>query len=367
MKRGTIFLALFVLVAGGIVGASLFLRNQPPIEVDVVVDPLIEPWARQAAEAFNNSETLVNGTRRVQVNIVQVVDDVAVWRSGSTVSWTINDHPDGWLPTSSVSIGYTNAYPFETLQPSLAKTPIIFGGYSSRVNVLTDDGNRPLTWDDVIHAAETVFWDDLGGDSNWRFVNLAFSLPDQTMSGLAVLFSGAAAVNDTFTLTGDNVRGDFQTMFEPMIRSVPNFNTIGSDVAAFVARGSASADIGIGPESQWLLNLSALSRSEEVRFSYPEYAFVFDFPLALWQDTNTTSDERAALEAFGNWLMDSAQQNSLPTYGLRPASGNVGTAAIFTNAEQYGIQLNPDFSQLIEAPNLNSTQGVITWFQRTRS
>ncbi len=365
MKRGTIFLAIFLIAAGAIIGVSMFLQNQPPIEIDIAVNPLIEPWVRQSAEAFNNGDNRLANARRVQVNIVQVVDDVDVWRTGSSIAWTTTNRPHGWLPMMATSLTYAN-YPFEVVQPSIAKTPLIFGGYSSRVDVLTEGGSRPLTWADVIRAAETEAWAELGGQTSWRFVNLAFPLSDRTSNGLAVLFSGAAAVADTPLLDANNIRGDFLTTFAPVIRSVPSFNTISGNVPVFMGRGVGAADIGIAPESQWLSGLSGLTAHETPLFSYPEYAFVFDFPFAVWDDVNLGADERAAVSLFGDWLMNPAQQNSLPGFGLRLASGEVGAdAALFTNAAQYGIELNPDFSQLIQLPPLNSTQGLISWFQQT--
>ncbi|GAB4531109.1 MAG: hypothetical protein OHK0046_51910 [Anaerolineae bacterium] len=364
MKRGTIFVLLFILIAGGIVGASLFLQNQPPLEITVAVDPLAEEWVRQAADAFNQSEALINNTRRVRVVISETVDDVSVWRQGSTINWTTENHPDAWIPSSSLSLNYTTL-PFQVVEASIAQTPVIFGGYASRVETLT--GGAALTWDDIFRAAETQSWEALGGEASWRFVNLAFTLPDRTISGLAGIYSAAAAFSDDPTLDGGDVRGEFQITFAEVIDSVPNFNSIGDDVAAFVARGPATADIGIGPESQWLMNLNALTRNEPVRFAYPEYPFVFDFPVAIWNGPETTAEERAAVDAFTDWLLRTEEQRRAAAFGLRSISGAPeGQAALFTNAQQYGIDPTPLQGDRIQAPTLNDTRGLLTWFGSVR-
>src|SRR5262245_31181770 len=84
IRRSTIVVIFFGIIVAGIVGYNLFVKNQPPLEINVVADPLAEEWIRAAAEAFNKTETLVNnGTARVHVNVMTSVNDIAVWTSKS--------------------------------------------------------------------------------------------------------------------------------------------------------------------------------------------------------------------------------------------------------------------------------------------
>ncbi len=92
MRRGTIFVIIFILLAAGIVGASLFLRSQPPLEITVAVNPLAESWVRAAVDAYNASEPVVNATRRV-IYRVTAVDDLTVWSDEVSRQWTETDHP----------------------------------------------------------------------------------------------------------------------------------------------------------------------------------------------------------------------------------------------------------------------------------
>jgi hypothetical protein len=370
MRRGTIFLLLFVVIAAVVVGISQFLQSQPPVEITVAVDPLAEAWMRDAVQAFNDSDVLINNTRRVQVQMI-VISDLEVWNTTNREDrWTASDHPDAWLPAAAFSVDYARAsgLPFEVAHGSTARTPLVWGGYTSRIDVLTEGNPTTLDWDAVIDAAEVQSWDALGGDEGWRFFKLAFPLPNRSIGGLAVLFSAAAAQADNAALDASAVRADgFYNWLQAVIANVPNFNTIGTDIAAFVARGPATADIGIGPESTWLTNLDGLQRNEEVYFSYPTYDFVFDFPLAVWNDVETSDEARSAVDAFGSWLLRREQQTQLTAYGLRPASGAPDESApLFAAATPYGIELDPALTEIIEVPDLNATQGLLAWFQRNR-
>lgn len=363
MRRGTLILALFILVAAGVVGVSLFLRNQPPLIITVAVDSLALDWVREAVGRFNASQPLVNGTRRVQVEIT-VANEMDVWRGES--QWTAQSHPDAWIPTSSVSVEYArNAnVPVEIVTESLARTPLVWGGYASRVDVLTANGAQPLDWEAVARAAELESWAALGGQASWQFFKLGFALPDRTMTGLGVLFSGAAAFSDSVNLAGGGVRSTgFYTWMLPIVASVPNFQTLGGDPAKAMTRGPSTVEVALLPEAQWLANLNGMVSNEPVIFSYPAYQFLFDFPLAGWDDVQTTDDQRAAVGALGEWLASAEEQGRLARFGLRPVSSEPDeTDAAFANAAAYGIQLAPDYGQAIQAPSRTDAQGLIQWF-----
>ncbi|MEQ8677721.1 MAG: substrate-binding domain-containing protein [Aggregatilineales bacterium] len=366
MKRGTIVLIIFAIIAAGVVGVSLFLQNQPPLEITVAVDPLAEDWIRESADAFNASDTLINGTRRVQVNVIST-SDLDVWQNTRTNFWTAENHPELWIPASSASVTYAARanIPFNVVTESTARTPLLWGGYANRVDLLTADGEA-FDWSQVVMAAETESWQALGGGNG--FVNLAFLLPDRTMGGLGVLLSASAAYNDTVNLSGGVISRDFYDWLTPVIDSVQNFNTIGNDIAQFMARNRASVDIAIGPEVQWLNGLDGITRNGEVRFSYPEYAFVFDFPVAQWEDPATTSEELSAGQAFANYLLDDARQTRAIAHGLRPAVGAPPvTASLFSTAEAYGVLIDPPLdTNVIQPPSATDIQSLIQWFTTTQ-
>lgn len=359
MRRGTIVVIVFVVLAAIVVGVSQFLRAQPPLEVTVIVSPLAEAWVRNAVDAFNASEPLVNATRRVEVR-VNTQDDLSVW-SDQGLSQLQNNPPAAWIPATSASVNYANRLPFEVVEPSLAKTVLVWGGFSDRVGALTDNDAHPLDWTDVARAAEAGHWSNIdGADPAWGNINLAFSRPTGSTGGLAVLFSGAAAFADDPAVSGATVAGDnFHTWIEPILLSVPNYNTLGTSVAQILAtRGATVGAIALLPESEWLNNLrgALVESGNPIRLSYPAYSLVFDFPLARRQ--GLTADENAAVDAFAAWMLNQRPEN----YGLRPPSGiPPETAQRFTEAESYGVQLDVDLTQAVTPPGRAETQRLLAW------
>jgi hypothetical protein len=358
-------LLLFVVIAAAVIGLSQFLRAQPPLPIALAVNPLAEDWARDAVARFNASEPTVGvANQRVQITM-SVVEDLDVW--AGTRRWTAADLT-AWLPASSVSVLYArdNGLPLRQVAASVAQTSLVWGGYISRVDVLTDGSAVPLDWDAIARAASTDGgnWRSLGGEPSWQFLKLGFGQPNRTMSGLGALFTGAAAFAGAADLTGGATRSnEFHDWMEPVINSVPNFNTLGGDPAAAMARGPSTVEVALFPESEWLTNLDGMVAYEPVTLNYPTYQFVLDFPLVAWQDIQTTPDQAAAVDKLGAWLLDTAQQTGALNFGLRPASGHVeATTPLFANAQQYGVRLDPAFGQLVQSPERSDAQGLIQWF-----
>jgi len=372
MKRGPVIVVVFIVIAAIVVGASQFLRSQPAMEITLAVNPLAENWIRGALDSFNATSPLVNGTQRAHFN-VQTIDDTTVW--GGQSGWSATSHPDAWIPSASVSIEYASAVPLpiQTVNPSLARTPLVWGGFSDRLAVLTAQGAKPFDWPTVQAAAATQdgSWTVLGGDPSWQYLKLAFPQPSQSMSGLTVLFSGAAAfANNPNLRSGVVVGDDFHTWMQPVAAAVPNFTTLGGDVAVtMAARGTSVADIALLPESQWLTNLTPLEKdtANPVRFGYPASQFIFDFPLARWDDTSVTADQRAAVDALSTWLTGAAQQESALVSGLRPAQSEpTASSALFAQGVQYGLQLVPNYGQSVQPPTKSDTQRLLLWFSTAR-
>ena len=362
MRRGPIIVIIFVLIAAGVVGVSYFLQQQPPQEFTVIVNPLAESWLREAVNRFNDSQPVVNATQRIQFNVL-VLDDLNIWQGTETL--TPENHPAAWIATSSVSVDYADRY--SVLAPSIARTPLVWGGYDSRVAVAV--GGGAFDWGTVQNAAETESWSALaGGNSSWGFVNLAFTKPDMTMSGLGTLFSAAASFHDNPDISGNATRDNgFRDWLTPVVASV-NFQTLGNDPAAGVARSAATAAMGLLPENLWLQNLNGLTdeSGDGFTFSYPAYQFILDFPVARWQATNQVTEiEQLAVQALADWMLSDAEQARAIASGLRPAEGEPDTSATrFVAAEAYGIVLEPAYGDNITPPTRSEASGLAQWFSQ---
>lgn len=335
MRRGTIVFVLFVVIIAAIIGLSQFLKSQPSVQLTVAVSPMVSDWISAAAERFNAGDRLA-GTRQVRL-VVTPVDDAAVWGSGS--GWSTTSHPDAWIPAWSASRTYASALPLSELEPTLAKTLLVWGAFESRVNALT-----PFGWNRVGDAATPGTWAAAAPNSGLNGnVTLAFTHPTQTISGFAVLLSAASAFFDTpIQSSQDLASAEYRMWLAPVLQSVPNFNTLGASPARTIAaRGTTVGDIALLPESDWVTNLSGrlIDGSDPIQLVYPDYPFVFDFPFVVWNGTTSSTADVTAEQAqdimrqFADFLLTDAEQSAAQRYGLRPLDGTADiTTAPFSAA-----------------------------------
>lgn len=354
MRRGTIIVVIFVLIAGAVVGASFFLRSQPPLEFTIAVSPLAEAWLRDAAASFNAANPTINGTQAVRVAI-QPQDEAQI-ALGESAVWTRENHPDGWIPAAAFSADYARSrgLPLNTLQPSVAQTPLVWGGFSDIAADATHDGQEPFDWPAVNEAVAS------------QPIRLAFRSASSTIDGFAVLLSGAAALADNPTITRDSLRSPAaRAWLENTILAVPNTLTLGASAAqAMAARGPSVGGLALLPESEWLANLRGqlVNSASPVQLAYPAYTVQFTFPCAAWSDPAaqeaTAAGRAAAVAAFCNYLLTPAQQLNAVRFGLRPADGLMTEemAALLTPALAYGAQVELPPMITVQAPGRSDAQ-----------
>lgn len=374
---GTGIVILFVLISLGIVGLGYLQQNQPepqstPLELTLTVNPMAQDWMMDAVTTFNQSDArLLDDVSITIVLNATPIEDMTVWRSGA---WNDNNRPDMWLASSSLSVGYAG-YPFTSEDSApLAKTPMIFVASTLAHNTITEDGTRPMDWDGIQSAALAGTWANFGANSLQGNVNIAFSPPDSTMNGLMVLYGGQAYYNRALTLTLGTPNQAFLTWFAPIVDSVPNFNTIGDDVATFMLTRGTSVNIGIIPEAQFLTQIDTFIRNRPIVVSYPEYPVVFDFPLVWWNpvNANLSFDEQTqrtqAIQAFISWLLEPAQQAQLSQYGLRPVALSISeNDELFRKGVDVGIQYAPLIDPSLSEVNESQASVLFTWFTQERT
>ena len=345
MRRGTFVIILFVLVAGAIIAATTLLRSQPALEITIAVDPLAEAWVRDAALSYNESGATVGVGRRVRV-LITTRSDTQVLQT----PWVPNDQAVGWIPawSSLAAISRGSTVTTQTVALSLARTPLVWMSYANREGEIPD-----VSWSGI---------QDVADNDN---INLAFSLPPQSVQGLASLISAVADFHQTGILS-DSMLSDsaMRAWLMPLIGSVPNFNTFGPNVALYVAGPQGgTVDAAIAPESQWLAALNTLTAKGQPRFAYPAFPVVFDFPFITLRDIATTDDEISAAQSFAAYLSSSAQQQNLERFGLRPAQIDPqATSAVFGTAQQYGIAATLPSAQPVQLPSSSSVLSLLTWF-----
>lgn len=356
--RTTLIFLIFILIIAGLFGYNYFFQNQPAQSFTLAVNPLAEDWLRDAAVRFNDSTPIV-GTTRVAITIT-TVDDYDVW-NGNT-GWGPRDHPIGWLPSSSAALGYIpQSLPFELETASTARTPLVWGGFADRVEVITQAGQRPFDWEAVQQTTAALRWSELGVSGG--NINMAILNVESATGGLGALLTAFADYADMTTpdpaLINDAA---FMEWYQPLVDSLLNsqrISTGGDPAATMAARGNTFADFALLPEVQWLGSLDTLSEAG-FTFNYPSYQFVLDFPLVLWQDAQTTDLERGTVAAFGDFLLRDSAQDLAVSYGLRPVAGEPDVAAdLFVQGQAYGIVIEPEYGFVLPAPSRNGATAFI--------
>lgn len=351
MRRGTFVIILFVLVAGAIIAATTLLRSQPALEITIATDPLAREWVQAAALSYNESGATVGVGRRVRV-LVTTRSDTQVLQSpwSPNTPQSPNNHPVGWIPawSSLAAVSRGSTVTTQTVALSLARTPLVWMSYASRDADIPD-----VSWQGIQEVADS------------ENIDLAFSLPPQSVQGLASLISAVADFHQTGILS-DSMLSDsaMRSWLMPLIESVPNFNTLGPNVALYVAGPQGgTVDAAIAPESQWLSALNTLTSKGQPRFAYPTFPVVFDFPFVTLRDIATTDDEISAAQSFAAYLSSAAQQQNLERFGLRPAQSDpLATSTIFGPAQQYGIAASLPSAQPVQLPSSSSVLSLLTWF-----
>lgn len=358
-RRSTLVFILFALIVVGLVGYSQFVQQQPPLTITIAVNGLAKDWVNAAATRFNATAPLVNNaTTRVQI-LVTDANDMDVWQGNS--GWTAQNHPVLWLPASSMALAYRpNNLSFITLETSTARTPMVWGGFSSRVALITKDGQRPFDWGAVNDTLAAQRWQNLGAPANWGNVNMAINDPTDSLAGVAALLSGTADLIGSGTLARDAVNNsDFNTWITLLADSTRNLKTV-TPAQRMAQPGGIANGFGLLPEVQWLNSLNDLNKQEPMVFHYPGFQVVLDFPLALWDDSQTTAAQREAATAFAAYLVRAEGQQLALENGLRPVNTEPTAAAtLFALAEANGIELAPDYGLQIAIPDRSIVETLL--------
>lgn len=357
--RTTIVFFVFVVIIAAIFGINQLVLQQPPHIITVATDPLAEEWVRATATRYNATNPVVNRTTPVTVR-VQVIDDLDVWR-GNT-DWTATDHPHAWIPSSSASVTYLPPnLPFVLVEPTLATTPLVWGAFRDRADLITDDGQQRFSWSAVQPIAAAEQWAALGADGG--FVNMAINWPASSMAGVEALTEAVAAYHQTSVVTADQIDDlGFEAWFDPIADTLTNAQRIGGSPAqALASRGKSVADYALLPESQWLMALDGLTAGFNFVFAYPSYQTALDFPLARWDDSATTERDQAAIDGFLTFLRGAEGQQLAVDVGLRPAHADLATlsAPLFLAGEPFGIQIVPQSGVQVEKPPREVAEALI--------
>ncbi len=333
--------------------------DRGPIDITVAASPLVSNWIETAVQSYNGQRRQVNG-RVVEITL-STQDSLPVWNTPGI--WTNINHPTAWIPEATFAVEYVNdvGLQFSVLTPSIASTVMMWGAPTDRAQVLISDYGV-LNWN-AIQQASVSTWAAIGGQPDWgMFFKPGFAQPDRYTSGMAALLVAAAefqqqAVLDAATLSDPAL----VAWLKPVVESGPDFASLGAHPAETIAaRGTSVADAAFLPESEWLASFSGLQHKlGALTLVYPSYQFWFNFPFAVWNGNDVTSQERSAAEDFMNFLLSDDQQRRASGVGLRRADGTPAATGLFDRAASAGVSINKPGGEVIEIPSRNDLRPFV--------
>jgi hypothetical protein len=192
-QNRTLFFAIIGLsilaVIGMFIGRSLVpaISTAGQVSIQVVVNPSLEAWARQAAQDYTQN----NPNTRVEIIKVDTLIPTAAFNNPQTV-------PAAWLAEASfvVDLARNEGLQFADDSQSVASTTLAWGAYNDKLTQFNEDYG-------------TLTWENLNAKATNPAVNnglkLVIASPKTSAEGLAALISATAANQGKTSLSANDV------------------------------------------------------------------------------------------------------------------------------------------------------------------
>jgi serine/threonine protein kinase len=377
-RRGLLIggIAAAAAVTAGGLGLFYFSRittNQPhasptgTIPINFSYSTEKADWMKAAVDAFNRSNTIVNG------KAVQLVLDPrgSVDAQQRILSGAIQ--PTAWSPASSLelnqlSTAWRQAHSGQDIivssgdliPVSLVFSPLVFAVWKERAQVLMNKYGS-IDWPSI-HSALTLKngWSDIGGKPDWGVVKFGQTRPDQSNSGLlSITLMAYAFYNKQRGLTVEEIRSsDFLKYFSDIEGAVTQFGRSSGTYLEneVILNGPAAYDITTTYENLVLtLEKEVLQRQgQPLQQFYPGLNIVSDHPFAILKGNWVKPEEQLAAKAFRDFLLAVPQQRQALVSGFRPTNPNVRiTDNVASNpfvGQSTEMQIKSQIQPLAQAP-----------------
>ncbi len=293
-------IGIAVIICIGLIAArflltdSLNLPSAPEdVAIEVVVADSIEPWAKQAAQDFNQANPAS------QVNIITVDSLIPPTNNQPTPPVT------AWLPATSFALNLASkqGFTFDEGQ-SMANSVMAWGGYNNKLDDLNLSGAN-LTWDNI----HTIAASDDG-------LKIVLSDPQDTVEGLAALIAATAGHAGSTTLTANDISNANSWLSETFGNR--NAQLPATPAGDFATKGVSAGDMGILSMAAW--QKARLDQKADFTLTPTQPAITLDYPFVI--NSQSSPEAQAAAVAFRQFLLESNQQNKLSEIWLNPASTN---------------------------------------------
>ncbi len=307
-------IGLAVLIVAVLIAARFFLADQielptltEKVSIRVVVAPSIEPWARQAASAFNQK----NPNTQVEIVRAEGLIPDTQFRADP------QNPPAAWLAeaTFMVELARNRGLSFQDAQ-SVACSGLTWGAFKTK----QDEFNQKyggLNWDGL-HAKAVSPEDGL---------NFVIASPGNSAEGLAALISATAA-----TLKKDSLLGSDVSQADTWLTELFEINakTPATPADNFATMRVSAGDAGLLTLASW--RRTRLTENPDFTTSPAQPPVNLDYPLAIFTQASPAAQQAAT--TFRAFLLDAGQQNSLNTAFLDPA----GAASSGVQADGDAVQ-----------------------------
>lgn len=398
--------AVLLVVAAGLGVQRFSSANNPqplvatprgPVQVRVLTALPVEPWVREAAKRFNESNPRQDG-QPVEVQVIAMDgltalgkfdrDDFGALVSGTREGLTAAEierlsatFPTVWIPDSRYLVELANAAYKERLGRDVFLTdgeyrarPIaislfVWGIYQSRADVLAQKYGE-ITWQSVHDAAIAKGgWPELGGDPKWGFFKLVVPNPRRNVGGLAAMIAAAGEYYDRVNISTEDVtRPEFQQWLKELMGALTDVSGASAYTAEdFALFGYSAGDGGQLLESDLLNNMEGIRTrwSDPLVIRYPKYVTWFDFPYTIWVGPETTAAEKNAALQFQQFLLSADIQRLAVQAGLRPVNNEVNITQgdnLFTKWQSQGVEAVVPRTTRMASPSRDVLLALLRWF-----
>ncbi len=330
----------------GVVGLPYFFSRQssgqPAGPTDQIPFKFIystekEAWMSDAIQAFNRSQTTLNGK-------LIVLDSPEDRGSGDAKTRILSGElrPVAWSPASSLEVNQLSdawkaahggtdivASSGDLLPRSLVFSPLVFAVWKQRAQLLLQRYGS-IDWP-AIHSAVTLRngWQDLGGPAEWGQVKLAQTRPDQSNSGLLSItllaytyfkLQRGLSVSQVQDPSFLHYLGDIEGAVTQFGRSSGTY--LEREV---ILKGPPSYDIALTYENLVLtLQQEALQQQNMSLLPfYPSLNLISDHPFVILNASWVSPEQQQAAKAFRDFLLAEPQQRQALLSGFRPTNPQV--------------------------------------------
>ncbi|MGI6208326.1 MAG: hypothetical protein ACOYEW_08920 [Anaerolineae bacterium] len=387
MNRTRLVFVLVLVVALVIVGVSYLTRSdggsleperQALLEVRVACALPVEPWVRQAAEAFNAEGHRLDGVPiTVQVTAVDGLTAKGRFDRGE-----FDPVPTVWIPDSRYLVELVNLTQKQKLGRDvflsdgeyrarpIAISLFTWGIYESRAQVLQERFGT-VDWSTIHDAAVARGgWAELGGDPSWGYFKLVVPNPQRNVGGLAAMVAAAGEYYQRTRIdVADVANPEFQEWLGELMGAVTDFSSLSAysaeDLALF---GYSMGDGGQLLESDLLSHMEGIQArwQEPLVIIYPEYITWFDFPYTIWMGTETTAAEKNAALEFQRYLLSEEVQAQAVLQGLRPVNTDVPLdieGSPFARWQDQGFLAVVPRASAMRSPDRDTLDTLVRWFE----